>query len=388
MVFRARAPYYLIEFINCYASIYYSNFLFFYLKQNFGFSDAGNLFTAAFGGLVYVAAAWSGGRYAERRGCMNALNKGYFIMTAALVIGFFISVSWVQVVVYAIWTAGVCFVWPSLEALISEKADRRLADVVGMYNVTWAAGGAIAYFTTGWLLETLGMKSLFWLPAVLIVLQWAMLPFSERWCRPLNDEIDVRSRNDQLFKPIGVSTLFLRLAWFANPFSYIAINTVIPLIPFIADKLGMSTAAAGMICSFWMFARLFSFAALWRWTKWHYRFSWLAGSFLSMIASFFGFLTSPSIPLLILSEAAFGAAIGLIYYSSLYYSLNASDKRSTNAGIHEAVIGAGLFAGPAVGAAALYLAPAASAAGAWSVGGVLCAGFTALLLLKRKWMTS
>jgi MFS family permease len=176
------------------------------------------------------------------------------------------------------------------------------------------------------------------------------------------------------------------MAWLANPFSYVAINTVIPLIPSIAARLDLSTGMAGIVCSIWMFARLFAFAALWRWTGWHYRFRWLAGSFLLIIICFFGFLMARSIGLLIVVEIGFGFSIGLVYYSSLYYSMNQSDKQGANAGLHEAMIGGGLFLGPAVGAAALYMMPAAAGSGAWSVGGLLCVGFSGLLIMKHRKM--
>jgi MFS family permease len=173
------------------------------------------------------------------------------------------------------------------------------------------------------------------------------------------------------------------MAWIANPFSYVAINTVIPLIPSIAEKLSLSTGMAGIVCSLWMFARLAAFAAFWRWTGWHYRFRWLAGSFLLLIVCFFGFLMSQSIGLLLVAQVGFGLSIGLIYYSSLYYSMNVTENRGSNAGIHEAMIGAGLFIGPAFGAATLYLVPTAIGIGAWSVGGLLCAGFSGLLFVRH-----
>ncbi len=173
------------------------------------------------------------------------------------------------------------------------------------------------------------------------------------------------------------------MAWIANPFSYVAINTVIPLIPSIAEKLSLSTGMAGIVCSLWMFARLAAFAAFWRWTGWHYRFRWLAGSFLLMIVCFFGFLMAQSIALLLVAQVGFGLSIGLIYYSSLYYSMNVTTNHGSNAGLHEAMIGAGLFIGPALGCATLYLVPTAIGIGAWSVGGLLCAGFSGLLFVKH-----
>ncbi|GAB6273028.1 MAG: MFS transporter [Smithellaceae bacterium] len=382
MISPAKILFYVIEFINCYAAVYYSNFLFFYLRRTFGFGEAANLLTAALGGFVYIIAAWQGGKLAQRYGCIRMLYIGVCSIILFLALGVAFSTPASQVVVYCLWTMGVCLIWPALEALISERSGASLPKMVGIYNITWAGGGAIAYFTTGILLETLGMESLFWLPLGLTVVELAILPFAARF---LKREHEQQYREEPLTSVVHEADTkrFLRMAWIANPFSYVAINTVIPLIPSIADKLGLSTGMAGIVCSLWMFARLAAFVICWLWTGWHYRFRWLAGSCLLMIVCFFGLLMTQSIGLLLVAQAGFGLSIGLIYYSSLYYSMNVTENQSSNAGLHEAMIGAGLFIGPAAGAATLYLVPAAIGIGAWSVGGLLCVGFCGLLFVRN-----
>jgi MFS family permease len=382
MISPAKILFYVIEFINCYAAVYYSNFLFFYLRRTFGFGEAANLLTAALGGFVYIIAAWQGGKLAQRYGCIRMLYIGVCSIILCLALGVAFSTPASQVVVYCLWTMGVCLIWPALEALISERSGASLPKMVGIYNITWAGGGAIAYFTTGILLETLGMESLFWLPLGLTVVELAILPFAARF---LKREHEQQYREEPLTSVVHEADTkrFLRMAWIANPFSYVAINTVIPLIPSIADKLGLSTGMAGIVCSLWMFARLAAFVICWLWTGWHYRFRWLAGSCLLMIVCFFGLLMTQSIGLLLVAQAGFGLSIGLIYYSSLYYSMNVTENQSSNAGLHEAMIGAGLFIGPAAGAATLYLVPGAIGIGAWSVGGLLCVGFCGLLFVKN-----
>lgn len=382
MISPAKILFYVIEFINCYAAVYYSNFLFFYLRRTFGFGEAANLLTAALGGFVYIIAAWQGGKLAQRYGCIRMLYIGVCSIILFLALGVAFSTPASQVVVYCLWTMGVCLIWPALEALISERSGASLPKMVGIYNITWAGGGAIAYFTTGILLETLGMESLFWLPLGLTVVELAILPFAARF---LKREHEQQYREEPLTSVVHEADTkrFLRMAWIANPFSYVAINTVIPLIPSIADKLGLSTGMAGIVCSLWMFARLAAFVICWLWTGWHYRFRWLAGSCLLMIVCFFGLLMTQSIGLLLVAQAGFGLSIGLIYYSSLYYSMNVTENQSSNAGLHEAMIGAGLFIGPAAGAATLYLVPGAIGIGAWSVGGLLCVGFCGLLFVRN-----
>ncbi|MBN1662758.1 MAG: MFS transporter [Deltaproteobacteria bacterium] len=382
MISPAKGLFYLIEFINCYAAVYYSNFLFFYLRRTLGFGEVENLLTAALGGVVYMIASWQGGRYADRYGCIRMLYIGFAGVMASLVLGMLFSGSTAQVIIFCLWNMAVCLIWPSLEALISDRAGASLSKMVGIYNITWAAGGAVGYFTAGILLEKMGMASLFWFPLGLTVIELALLLFAAGRLKEEHDCQDLDAPEPSAFRPAEADR-FLRMAWFANPFCYVAINTVIPLIPSIADKLALSTAVAGMVCSLWMFARLAAFAILWRWAGWHYRFRWLAAAFILMIVCFFGFLLAQSVWLLMAAEVGFGFSIGLVYYSSLYYSMHASEKQGSNAGLHEAMMGGGLFLGPAIGAAALYLAPAAAGIGAWSVGGLLCAGFSGLLFMSH-----
>jgi predicted MFS family arabinose efflux permease len=276
----------------------------------------------------------------------------------------------------------VCFIWPALEAIVSEGDGTNLSDMVGYYNITWALGGAVAYFSGGMLLERLGMQSLFWLPLCLVAVQLPLIPLAVSLAKRQKKAVPVAAVTHPTPPPAG-SRQFLHLAWLANPLAYVAINTTIPLIPSISGSLGMSTGAAGIFCSLWMFARLAAFVFLWRWTWWHYRFRFLAASFAIMVAGFAGIVLASSIAMLVAAQIGFGLAVGLIYYSSLYYSMDVSDKRGAHGGLHEAMIGAGLFAGPGCGALFLFLVPGAISAGVASVGGLLLAGFSGLLVMRR-----
>ncbi len=379
----SKAVYFFIELLNCYAAVYYSNFLFFYTRSAFGFGEMENLLLAALNGLVYAIAAWKGGAFAQRHGYVTSLYVGFAGVALSMISGLTLHAAWGQVLAFGMWSASVCFVWPALEALVAEGAFVNLADMVGFYNITWALGGAVAYFSAGLLLERLGMKSLFWLPLGIVALQLPLTPLAVHLSKK-------EARRAPEYPPIppasppATSPGFLRMAWLANPLSYVAINTVIPLVPSISAALHMSTGAAGITCSAWMFARLGAFVILWQWTWWHYRFRFLAGSFVLMVAGFAGIVFAPSTAMLIVAQVGFGLSVGLIYYSSLYYSLNASTERGAHGGLHEAMIGAGLFAGPACGACSLFLVPSATNAGVLSVGGLLSVGFLGLLWMRRR----
>ena len=131
----------------------------------------------------------------------------------------------------------------------------------------------------------------------------------------------------------------------------------------------------------WLFARLAAFLLLWRWDGWHYRFGYLNAAFALLIVSFAAMLLAPGLPVLVAAQVAFGLAAGLIYYSSLFYSMDSGENRAYQGGLHEAVIGIGSFAGPALGAAALHLFPRQLYAGALAVSGLLAVGWVTLMVV-------
>jgi MFS family permease len=103
-----------------------------------------------------------------------------------------------------------------------------------------------------------------------------------------------------------------------------------------------------------------------------------------MMATFVLILLSPNVVTLVVAQIGFGLCIGLIYYSSLYYSMDAGDEKGSHGGIHEAAIGLGSAAGPAIGAATLYLAPQLANGTAKTVGVLLAFGLGGLLWMRRR----
>jgi hypothetical protein len=244
------------------------------------------------------------------------------------------------------------------------------------------------YFIGGGLYETLGPNSIFWLPPLihigqfLIVMGLGKNPVHA----PPTPPTDARSHPPEataIAQPISPQT-FLRMAWFAIPFSYIGITTVVAIIPSLAKSLELTTAQAGVFCSIWMFVREGTFVALWKWTGWHYRFRWLLGSFVGLTASFCVLLLSHSLGLLIAAQTVFGISIGIIYYSSLFYSMDVGETKGEHGGLHEAMIGAGVCLGPAVGALGLVLAPNSPDAGAYAVTALLACGLAGLIGLRLR----
>lgn len=376
-----------IEGMSSFSVSLYSYYIYFFMRDQFGFSGRDNLAFAALNGLIYVIASWQGGRFGQRRGYFNALKLGFGVMIFALAAGLQFNSAIGLVLATGAFNVGMCFIWPTIEALVSEGEDAiGLPRMVGTYNVVWAGTNALALFGGGTLVEKFGFKTIFFLPsAVFIALLALVFRLQQRanTARVEGHEPAPTPAPDPHRPSPAKTRAFLRMAWLANPFAYLAINTFIPLLPTLAARFHLTPMFAGFACSLWGFARLGTFIALWAWTGWHYRFRWLVTAFATLIVSFAAILIVPNLAVLLLAQIFFGAAIGLIYYSSLFYSMDASEAKGEHGGIHEAAIGVGNCIGPAVGAASLQWVPQYANSGAIAVSALLLLGLGALVTIWK-----
>jgi hypothetical protein len=262
-------------------------------------------------------------------------------------------------------------------------------EMVGIYNCTWAAAAAFAFFTGGKLYDALGAAAVFWLPAGIFFSQFLLLLWLEKHHDGVLAATPMPAKKNHHApespargQPVSPQT-FLKMAWLANPFAYVAINTLFAVMPGVAEKLALSPTRAGLFCSVWLFGRLAAFVLLWRWRGWHYRFRWLLMAFLLLIITLATILLARQLWLVVLAQIFFGLATGVIYYSSLFYAMDVGEASSEHGGLHEAFIGAGICLGPATGAAALTFAPQSPNAFIWAVSGLLVIGLGGLLWLRR-----
>lgn len=384
---RRKATGFLLAGLNTLSCSYFGNYVFFLLQQQHGFGNRENLLTCALHGFIYVPAAWLGGRFAERHGLTTSLKVGFAGMAVAMLGGGLLhSLTGTFVTLFA-WTIFMCFTWPALEAFATHgESDDGTKRMVGVYNVTWSGCAGLMYFAGGSLFEWLGARSLFWIPASIFTLQFALTLWLERQPHSTAPPMPSEPHHPEavaMQQPVAPHT-FLKMAWLANPFAYIAIHSFLAVVPGRAKELGLSIEQSGWFWSVWLLARLGTFILLWQWGGWHYRFRWMLAAFLALIVSYTVLLLGHSLPLLLATQLVFGLATGLLYYSSLFYSMDVGETQGEHGGIHEAAIGLGICLGPAVGAGALYLAPGQAHAGAFGVTALLLVGLAGLVGLRLR----
>ena len=75
------------EGLSSFATSLNSYYLYFYMRDRFGFDNKDNLAFAALNGLIYTIAAWQAGRFVQRHGYFTALKVGFGVMILALAVG-------------------------------------------------------------------------------------------------------------------------------------------------------------------------------------------------------------------------------------------------------------------------------------------------------------
>jgi MFS family permease len=361
-------------------------YLYFFMRERFGFSETKNLLLAAGLGYLYSVGSFMAGRFAQRFGYFFCLRFGLATMILSMLAASRMDQAWLMMALAAAANCGMCCCWPPLEALMSEgEAPARLQSLVGLYSVSWAMAGAVAYFCGGAILQH-NLSWFFYVPVTMFACVLAILVWFKRAVLnqpPANPGIEqaarlMRERSSSAVAP----SVFLQMGWIANPMAYVVLNTVVSTAPSLAERFHFRPMLAGIVCSTWLFARAAAFLALSLWPRWHYRFRFLGTSFVAMIASFGVMLTIPNVWALVLSQVVLGFCLGLMYYSSLFYSMDVGEAKGEHGGFHEAAIGLGSGTGPAIAAGAATLVPGAHSSGALGVCVLLLAGFGMLLWMR------
>src|SRR5580658_4282776 len=114
-----KTGYFALAAMNTVATSYYFNYLFFYLRDHFGFGNRDNLAVSALSGFIYIFAAWQCGKFAARHGRVLSLKIGFLSLCAVMIACGLMSHSVVaQLMLVALYNVVLLLVWPALEALV------------------------------------------------------------------------------------------------------------------------------------------------------------------------------------------------------------------------------------------------------------------------------
>jgi predicted MFS family arabinose efflux permease len=345
-------PWYAAETIHSFGTTIFLWCVPYYAKNHLGGTDQQNLLLMAGWGFTYIAFALISGRLVDRWGSRRLIVRMsvacIFTALASLLTLLYPNL-WLLFFTMTAFNFTSTNIWPAMESAISRSpGSLRLDTRMGIYNLTWSAGGFVAAFFAAAVLSigpTAGPVIAFTLPAACSLIALILVAgFAPPQSALTGEHLAEPEADDSTHHK---SPALLYIAWIGNTMGYVCCNVMIAVMPKLTEH---HPSAVG---STWKLATVVGFLLFWKWRFWHYRRGWMFMLYAVMAASFFVMLAWPSLPVLVVTQIVFGLCAAFLYTSALYYAMHISSGGGSHAGTHEALIGLGIGVGSAAGALAL-----------------------------------
>jgi hypothetical protein len=383
---RRLALVYIAEGFSTIASSLLTFSIFFFTREQFGWTPRQNLPLSAAIGVFYTAGALSAHPLTARLGTRWPLAACLLVLALLSLIGAAKRDS--ALVVCAViltysYLGTIC--WPIMETLVSrgDGSARALSGRIAIYNLVWAAAGGIVAALAGSIIERF-RAGVFLLPMGACLIPGLMALFG--WLEPTTNitPLEKVEPEPQLMRQRLIALWLARLV---VPAMYVVIFALAALLPSLKVLQEFSPAVQTMLASIWMLSRWLVFLGLGATVFWHTRPQLLLVAAALLLGSFLA-ITTLSLPFMILGQVLLGVAIGMIYTASLYFGMVLTDGSAESGGHHEALIGAGMTLGPLAGFAMQWLRPgdqiaAVAAVGALVAVSIAAAGFASMRLGRR-----
>jgi MFS transporter, DHA1 family, multidrug resistance protein len=312
---------------------------------------SGLLGTAGF--LLYVPVAIAAGHLCDRLGRRPVALVSCFICLATWAFMWRATTAGQLLVLATVGGAGLGLLWPPVQAWLGDLSgddSRLLNHNLGIFNIAWTAGLMIGPLAGGAAWEHWQVNA-FLVPAGI-----ASLSLLAVLLTPAGRHHEASDVPPPQVEP-AVVRAFMLMAWCAVIATTFARGMIGAMFPRIGETLGYSPTLVGRIMFAVGAAQLIAFEAARLSSRWQYRRGPLVAMVvLTLLGQLLAQFTS-SPWLFALSFFIIGGATSLTFVSGITYALHLSaEGRGLRAGIHEAVIGAGLVGGPLIGGlAAQYI---------------------------------
>ena len=305
--------------------------------------------------FIYALSCPFGGRLSDRPDGGASGRRGSLIVSCSLLIAvdaFIFLVSGMRDVFIIAICGSFCtaFFWPPLQAWLAEAGGReRLAERLGMFNLSWSLGIMVGPMIGGFLYAI--DYRLPWCYAIGTNSFLVLLLLLSREPAPCPAPAEAGSawvakagpgRRDNAAE-------FLSLGLWANFVCWFCLSNVQSLYPKLAVMRGFSPQLIGFLLFMVGLAQSVFFIILRASRAWHFRYGPLVAVHGVAAAGMLIIFAVRSVPLLAISFSMVGIGLGLSYYSSIYYSLCGEGEAGRMTGIHELMVGSAFFLGPLTG---------------------------------------
>jgi MFS family permease len=293
------------------------------------------------GNAVYVTFCPLLGWLSDRWGRRPFIVTSTLIFAAAFLGAVFSTQIWQLYLVSCVSALGHALFWPQVEAELAAEADTHtLRQRLGRFNISWSVGDCLGALVAG---VTLSLRP--HLPFLLCVVTGIGISLLTSVLGLSTAGDRARSREHRPAKnhllPASHGT-FWKLALTANLFSAGFVSIVRRLFPDVAvEAFHYSGLQWGFMVMVVGLTRTAVFAVMARHHGWLYRpkrFFLVQALF---PVSFLLIVLAQAYWVFLLAFALMGMATGVLYFSSIYYSVHGASSQAHRAGLHEASWGLG-----------------------------------------------
>jgi len=245
--------------------------------------------------------------------------------------------------------------WPSLEARITDGAEGpEMTRRLGLFGISFCTGLLLGYVLSGVLSDHWERAPFFVATGFgILLLILFKLVFARdrthdghRTAADRDDPDPARTERARRLRPA-----FVLSAWVANAVNYACAAVLRNIFPRFArldvdaGGLGFSGLQIGFIAAGTGAAMLLAFVVLGKYHFWHYRFRYLLLAQLGAVGGSLIFAIAAGPVVLFLGALLIGSGAGVVYISSIYYSLDQQAARAGQSGLHEGILCFGFTGG-------------------------------------------
>lgn len=321
-------------------------------KKVFQTSFWGLAMLGVIGALVYSLVCFAMGDLSKRANPYKMMLLGTSAYAATFTLAVFATATWHLILVYIFAGGATAFFWPMVEAAMAHGTTGQIQNRrIGIFNVSWSLADALGTAAAGGLyLIWPRLPFVVLITAMMAVLVITLIAYglAETEERPPGENTPEKTAPG---RPIPQETKqnYARAAWCSNFFAHGVTNVLRSVFAAPAvDVFKMSPLTIGLIVGAFNATRTITFAVLRRSSAWTYRSSVLTGANLLLISGMASVVGAAyfapadfAVGIVYFAMILSGLGCGIIYYSSIYYSINLSSLVASNTRIHEAFLGAG-----------------------------------------------
>jgi hypothetical protein len=356
-------------FLNSAGTMVVTSGVYFLTKHSYGFSETQNYALGLVLGATYIAGALGAQPLIRTlRRTFPGLTTRAILVAMMLVMAVLCTIPMLARTLlpsgsstpsaWPIWLLVCCYspltgvFWPLMESYVSGGIrGAALRTFLGVWNVVWSLALVFSSLAVAPFVEHKAATAVLALSGVHVLAMILFLRFTPEPAAHLDD--------DPHPTPASYPRLLVTFRMLL-PMSYLVLTAMTPFLPAIMSRLGLAAALHTVVGAVWHATRTLGFFWLQRSHAWHGRW-WLAvvGPLL-MLAGFAAAVLSSTLAtstsgvvILIAGLSVFGLGMAAIYSGAIYYAMEVGTAQVDAGGKHEALIGVGYTAGPAIGLVAV-----------------------------------